>query len=59
VQGRCVVSLLERLRNLEAKWGDDPENVHMEADKILCELLRSYGDHDIVEAFEALPRWYA
>jgi len=47
------------LRNLEAKWGDDPENVHMEADKILCELLRSYGDHDIVEAFEALPRWYA
>ena len=38
---------------------DDPEILHPKADKILCALLRHYQQHDVVEAFEAVRKWYA
>jgi hypothetical protein len=47
---------LEQLRDLETA---DTELAHSEADKILCELLRSFGCDDVVEAFDALDKWYA
>jgi len=35
-----------------------PEEGHMKADEILCEILASYGYTETVEAFNALCKWY-
>lgn len=37
----------------------DPEAAHVEADKVLCNLLVSLGYEDVVEAWHKVPRWYA
>lgn len=37
----------------------DKENFHIEADDVLCELLKSLGYGDVVEAWEAIDKWYA
>ena len=37
----------------------DPEIAHVNADKILCELLTSLGFSDVVEEFKKVPKWYA
>jgi hypothetical protein len=47
---------LERLAALD---GFDKEHDHVEADFILCDLLVSLGFEDVVEAFEAIDKWYA
>ena len=39
--------------------GKDVEVNHSRADDILCELLKYMGLPDIVEAFEAVEKWYA
>jgi hypothetical protein len=44
---------LKRLRELEL---GDPEDAHIEADKILLDLI---DDPEITEAFEAIGKWYA
>ena len=62
-----IKELLDRLRNVTEKeyhpnthfpMGGQ-EDWHIEADKILCELLDELGYHDFVEAFEKVPKWYA
>lgn len=37
----------------------DPEIAHVNADKVLCELLTSLGFSDVVEEFKKVPKWYA
>lgn len=37
----------------------DYEMVHVEADKILCEILSYYGHEETVNLFNNLPKWYA
>ena len=39
--------------------GDDYEDVHYEADNILCKLLRELGYTEIVEMFEEVGKWYS
>ena len=47
---------IEKLRKLQTA---DTELAHSEADKVLCELLKAMGFSDVVEAWDALDKWYA
>lgn len=49
-----ALNALETLKELE-----DLEMVHVEADKILCSLLKYEGYDEVVEKFEKLQKWYA
>ncbi len=40
------------------KMGDQ-EGRHGLLDDLLCQFLSGLGHHDIVEAFEREPKWYA
>jgi hypothetical protein len=48
---------LTQLKGLAQK--DDPEAAHGQADVILCAFLVSLGYQDIVNAYEAIAKWYA
>lgn len=37
----------------------DTEAAHGEADDVLCELLRSLGLDDVVDAYSKIEKWYA
>ena len=37
----------------------DPEVAHLDADDILCSVLIDLGYEDVVEAYGAVPKWYA
>ncbi len=37
----------------------DTERGHVEADNILCELLKELGYSDVVEEFEKIDKWYS
>lgn len=37
----------------------DTEGGHSVADEVLCDLLRSLGYDDVVDAWDRLPKWYA
>ena len=37
----------------------DAEEGHIEADDLMCELLRDLGYDEGVEIFEIMNRWYA
>lgn len=47
------------LRRLQAIGSGDPEAAHSQADEVLCDLLRQLGHDDVVEAWDAVPKWYA
>ncbi len=49
-----ALGMLEVLRESE-----DTEMAHVEADKVLCVLLKHEGYEDVVEAFNKLKKWYA
>lgn len=48
---------LEALRSLEKL--DDIEMAHLEADKVLCTLLKYEGYEEVVKLFNQLKKWYA
>ena len=52
-----IKETVERLEAIE-KSGDT-EGGHIEADDILCEVLKDLGCQEIVDAFEKLDKWYA
>lgn len=37
----------------------DPEQGHIEADEILCEIAAKHGYYEVVSIFESLKKWYA
>ena len=43
----------------DAAQNMDIEAAHMQADEVLCELLRDLGYIDVVDAWEAVEKWYA
>lgn len=47
--------ILDRLRELGSP-DIDPEDAHIEADSLLCELL---ADPEIVDAWRKIPKWYS
>lgn len=48
---------INRIRDLANNR--DVEGTHIEADKILCEVLKTLGQSELVEEFEKLEKWYA
>jgi hypothetical protein len=48
---------LETLKTL--KKLDDTEMAHVEADKVLCSLLKYEGYDEVVNLFNELKKWYA
>lgn len=48
---------LAELRAL--KDSGDSEAAHIDADRIVMQLLSRMDMDDLVEAFEAIPKWYA
>jgi hypothetical protein len=48
--------VIEELHELD---GDDPETAHINADGILCNLLRDLGYEDVVVAFIKIHKWYS
>lgn len=38
---------------------DDPEAAHIEADGLLCEILKNIGLSDVVREFYRVHKWYA
>lgn len=37
----------------------DTEAAHVRADQLLCDVLSGLGYEGLVQAFQALPRWYS
>ena len=38
---------------------NDVEMAHIDADRILCDLLISLGYEDVVDEYEAINKWFA
>ena len=45
--------------NYIADYSDDPEEAHIMADKLLCEMLRRDGHSDLVHAWSQVYKWYS
>jgi hypothetical protein len=56
VNADLQTTALERLARCKS---DEPEGCHVEADKVLCELLVALGYKAVVEAWTRLEKWYA
>lgn len=50
---------LDRLEEIVAQDGDDPESEHYEADRVLCALLDELGFDDITEQWKRVAKWYS
>jgi hypothetical protein len=49
----------EAIKTLRSvKRYDDIELGHIEADKVLCELLASLGYEDVIKAYDKVVKWY-
>ena len=49
-------------KNTRTRWGRqfyDAQVGHIEADDLMCELLKTLGYRDGVEVFEGMKKWYA
>lgn len=49
---------LEEMRAIVKDHGDT-EQSHMDADKILCDLLVALGHEEIVKEYHTIEKWYA
>lgn len=43
----------------QAQANPDPEDAHIKADEILCDLLRGLGFEDVVLEWEKVDMWYS
>ena len=49
----------EAIAALKKEQGsDDIEGSHINADKVLCDLLISLGYGDVVDEFDKIEKWY-
>lgn len=48
-----------RMESIRDKWSKDRECMHVEADELLVEALRSLGYGDGCDIFERMDKWYA
>jgi len=48
---------IQELRDLQV--GGDIESEHWQADEILCRVLKSLGETEIVEEWLKVEKWYA
>ncbi len=53
---------LSRLQEISDQTNRDEPNIagaHRDADGVLVDLLKSLGYEDVVEAWDAIDKWYA
>ena len=43
----------------EECFGDDQEQNHVNADRILCDIIEKLGFNRLVEKFDSIGKWYA
>ncbi len=48
---------IERLK--EQQGSGDTENTHINADEVLCQLLKHLGYGDVVAEYNKIDMWYA
>lgn len=48
---------IQELKKLQKTY--DTEANHVEADEILCELLKELGFEDVVEQYNKIKKWYS
>jgi len=48
---------IQELRDLQV--GGDTESEHWQADEVLCRVLKSLGETEIVEEWLKVEKWYA
>jgi len=51
--------VVEKLRQCKLDYGYDAEKAHAIADDLLVTFLTDLGYKDIVEAYQAIHKWYA
>lgn len=56
---KLYLKRLETIAEGSRSVGCDIEDAHIEADKILCDILDMLGFDDIVEAYNSIEKWYA
>lgn len=50
---------MEKIDKENEKYMYDCETWHIDADDLLCKVLRQYGENKLVEWFENHDKWYA
>ncbi len=49
---------LAKMKQIEAKYGEDVERVHATADDLLCEALESLGYKEGLRVYEGIHKWF-
>lgn len=51
--------LQKDMRDLADRSGNDLEGDHYQADELMCEMLKLYGENEFVKLFKSVDKWYA
>lgn len=49
---------LMKLEKCQTEYGTDIEVAHIEADRVLYDILVALGYEDIAKAWDDVPKWY-
>lgn len=49
----------KKMLQLKNDFGEDEEEVHIQMDKLMCDLLLMLGYGDGIEIFDETDKWYA
>jgi hypothetical protein len=60
MSGEYPISPSEAYTEMINLWNrrDSPELVHLDADKLLCNILKNLGYQNAVIIYESLEKWY-
>lgn len=50
---------MQQMRALIDENSNDPEQLHIHADDLICDLLKTLGFGEAVKLFENAPKWYS
>jgi hypothetical protein len=56
---RLIEAKHDEMKSLIAKYGDDHEAIHYEADRILVDIIGLLGHCEIADTFDSFTKWYA
>ena len=49
---------IKKMEEIESLYGDDEEELHIKADRLLCELLEELGYKKVTQKFKSFNKWY-
>lgn len=56
-ESRWMREAVIQMRALQSVHGSDCEEIHIEADDLLCKVLRRLGAGDLVESWERIEKY--